>query len=51
MHRRKFLLSLASLPVIATTNKIYNSFNKTNNERKTLMGKFELPALPYAYDA
>ena len=51
MHRRKFILSLAALPVIASANKVYNSFNKNNNERKTIMGKFELPALPYAYDA
>src|SRR3990172_12430382 len=53
MHRRKFLLSLASIPVIANTNtnKIFNSLNKTNNERKTIMGKFELSALPYTYDA
>jgi len=51
MHRRKFILSLAALPVIASANKVYKSFNKNNNERKTIMGKFELPALPYAYDA
>jgi len=51
MHRRKFILSLAALPVIASANKVYSSFNKNNNERKTIMGKFELPALPYAYDA
>lgn len=51
MHRRKFILSLAALPVIASANKVYKSFNKNNNERKSIMGKFELPALPYAYDA
>ncbi|HAB51111.1 MAG TPA: superoxide dismutase [Ignavibacteriales bacterium] len=52
MQRRKFILSLASIPVLASTNKIFNSFDKiNNNERKTFMGKFELPALPYTYDA
>jgi len=52
MQRRKFILFLASIPVLASTNKIFNSFDKiNNNERKTFMGKFELPALPYAYDA
>ena len=51
MQRRKFILSLASIPVLASTNKIFNSFDKiNNNERKTFMGKFELPALPYTYN-
>src|SRR3989304_1412399 len=40
MHRRKFILSLAALPVIASANKVYSSFNKNNNERKTIMGRF-----------
>lgn len=55
MKRRKFLMSLGILPlaggvekVQAITNNI-NSFNK--NRSKSVMSKFELPALPYDFNA
>ncbi len=52
MKRRKFLLSALTFPVLTGMSKISETLNKLNtNERTTLMGKFELPALTYAYDA
>src|ERR1035441_9564608 len=54
MKRSKFLLSIAAIPITAGLSPISNSLNKfiIHNERsKKLMSKFELPPLPYAYDA
>jgi superoxide dismutase, Fe-Mn family len=54
MKRSKFLLSIAAIPIAAGFNPISNSLNEiiNNNERsKKIMSKFELPALPYSYDA
>lgn len=55
MKRRKFIYALSSIPAITLadniTNKI-NSLNKNFTKRSSnTMGKFELPALPYSYDA
>ncbi len=51
MKRKDFFIALAAIPIVASTKNIFTSINKTTYERKTIMGKFELPALPYAYDA
>lgn len=52
MQRRKFILTALSAPIIAGADKISGIINKVNiNERSNKMSKFELPALPYAYDA
>lgn len=54
MERRKFLYSLVALPLAGTLTKYDNLTNKLNlqiNDRSNKMSKFELPALPYAYDA
>ncbi len=51
MKRKDFIIALAAIPIVASTKNIFTSINKTTYERKTIMGKFELPALPYAYDA
>lgn len=52
MNRRKFIFSALSLPVISGFTKIEKTLIKFNlTERNTNMAKFELPALPYAYDA
>ena len=54
MKRSKFLLSIAAIPIAAGLSPISNGLNKLiiHNERsKKLMSKFELPPLPYAYDA
>jgi superoxide dismutase, Fe-Mn family len=53
MDRRKFIVSMASLPLVAGLGPIENKlsiFNNKNN-RRTLMANFELPKLPYEYDA
>ena len=54
MKRRKFIYSIAALSAASTLNpfakNIINLSNK-NERRNTLMGKFELPKLPYSYDA
>lgn len=51
MERRKFIIAALASPIIAGANKISEVINKINiNERNNLMAKFELPALPYAYD-
>ena len=53
MRRRKFLYSVGALSALTTLNPLAkNLINLTNNNRRiNKMGKFELPALPYAYDA
>ena len=48
MNRRKFLFSLGALPVLANVSKI-NLF--MNNKRRETMSKFELPKLPYDFNA
>ncbi len=51
MKRRNFISMLGAVPVFYTINK-YDKFNLTNKKaRSNNMSKFELPALPYAYDA
>lgn len=49
MERRKFLFWLGSFPIVANISK----FNLlTNNKRRSeTMSKFELPALPYDFNA
>lgn len=55
MERRKFLSSLGLISLAAGGEKVLgitNSINSlTNNERRNNMAKFELPALPYGFDA
>ena len=52
MERRKFILSALTIPAVAGFNKFEKTINKINSlERNNYMAKFELPALPYAYDA
>lgn len=53
MRRRKFIYSVGAISVLTTLNSLAKNLNKlTNNNRRIYkMGKFELPALPYAYDA
>src|SRR4030043_498713 len=55
MERRKFLYTLGLIPLLGGLDKLHgitNSLNFTikNRSIKT-MAKFELPKLPYAYDA
>jgi Fe-Mn family superoxide dismutase len=53
MQRRKFLYALGAIPIASALgkveNKIKNISNKIRSENK--MAKFELPKLPYSYDA
>ncbi len=55
MKRRNFIYSLGAISAISTLNPfaqtISNLTNKNKSERGLIMEKFELPALPYAYDA
>ena len=54
MERRKFILSLGSIPVIAGFEPLSKSLENISNQitrRDLTMGKFELPKLPYEYDA
>jgi Fe-Mn family superoxide dismutase len=54
MKRSKFLFSMAAIPLSMGLNHLSKSLNNlvNQNERsKKNMSKFELPALPYAYDA
>jgi len=54
LDRRKFILALGSIPVIAGIDPIAKSLEKISNNtnrRILAMGKFELPKLPYDYDA
>ena len=54
MNRRKFIYSVAAISAASTlepfAKNILNISNK-NERSENLMAKFELPALPYAYDA
>jgi Fe-Mn family superoxide dismutase len=53
MHRRKFLYSLGAIPAVSVLGKVENHLNNFNNHIRSTntMAKFELPQLPYAYDA
>ena len=52
MQRRKFIFALGSIPAISVLGNIENKVNKFNNyTRSNTMAKFELPQLPYSYDA
>lgn len=53
MQRRKFLFALSSIPAVSVFGKVENHLNKFNKHIRSnsKMAKFELPALPYAYDA
>lgn len=53
MERRKFLTSLGLISAASGINKIEAITNKFNKkiDRSNKMGKFELPALPYAFNA
>jgi Fe-Mn family superoxide dismutase len=53
MQRRKFLFALSSIPAVSVLGKVENQLNKINKHIRSnsKMAKFELPALPYAYDA
>jgi Fe-Mn family superoxide dismutase len=54
MNRRKFIYSVAAISAASAiepfAKSIYNISNK-NERSKDIMAKFELPALPYGYDA
>jgi len=54
LERRKFIFSLGSIPVIAglePLTKSLENFSNHTKRRDLTMGKFELPKLPYEYDA
>lgn len=55
MERRKFILALGALPVISVFSPIQSTLetiSKQNTRRlENTMAKFELPKLPYEYDA
>jgi len=51
MKRRNFLTMLSAVPIVYSFNK-FDKLNITKQIRSTNnMSKFELPALPYSYDA
>ena len=50
MKRKNFLYSLGILPFIPNASKI-NLLSNNKNIRRETMSKFELPKLPYAFDA
>lgn len=53
MDRRKFIYALGAIPILSTYTSANNKLNKIINYERSnsSMGKFELPKLPYAYDA
>lgn len=52
MHRRKFLYALGTIPALSVMEKMESKINTFNNHlRSNNMAKFELPQLPYSYDA
>jgi Fe-Mn family superoxide dismutase len=53
MQRRKFLFALGAIPALSVLGKVDNQLNYINNHIRSTntMSKFELPQLPYAYDA
>jgi Fe-Mn family superoxide dismutase len=54
LKRRNFILSVGTIPLLAGIEPIAKSLEKISNQSKRRileMGKFELPKLPYDYDA
>ncbi len=53
MQRRKFIYALGAIPAVSVLGKVDNQLNKITNKLRSTntMAKFELPQLPYAYDA
>lgn len=54
MDRKKFLLSLGTLSLASTVTNFSKGIEQLNNKlnrRNSIMSKFELVTLPYAYDA
>jgi hypothetical protein len=54
MKRRNFIYSIGTIPLLAGLEPITRSLDKISNKSKRRilqMGKFELPKLPYGYDA
>jgi Fe-Mn family superoxide dismutase len=53
MQRRKFIYALGAIPAVSVLGKVENQLSNINKRIRSTntMGKFELPQLPYAYDA
>jgi Fe-Mn family superoxide dismutase len=54
MNRRKFIYSAAAITAASALEpfaKTISNISNNKNRSETTMAKFELPALPYAYDA
>lgn len=54
MERRKFIFSIGAIPVFTGLEPLTKSLEKISNHikrRNFIMGKFELPKLPYDYNA
>jgi len=53
LKRRNFIFSIGTIPLVAGLEPLTKSLEKISNQtrRRSLMGKFELPKLPYEYDA
>lgn len=53
MERRKFIYTLGTIPIVSAFSKMEGQLkNFSNNIRsENTMAKFELPQLPYSYDA
>jgi len=53
MERRKFLLALGAIPIVSTFGSITDKFQYFTKQKRNnnTMAKFELPQLPYSYDA
>src|SRR5690606_5966258 len=53
MDRKKFLYALGILPAAVSLKPFSGTIEKLSNinNRRNTMGKFELPSLPYSYDA
>jgi Fe-Mn family superoxide dismutase len=52
MERRKFIYSLGLTSIALSLNKIIgNTLTNKNNTRSNKMAKFEVPQLPYSFDA
>lgn len=51
MKRKNFLMGMISLPIISLAKPISNFLDKNKKTRSKTMSAFELPKLPYEYDA
>lgn len=53
MQRRKFIYALGAIPAVSVLGKVENHLSNINKQIRSTntMAKFELPQLPYAYDA